>query len=240
MAESEDDSAHYGLLNGDTHGDAVPAQAAPTRSIYAMTRSEITRGIANRFVHSRTYILLYIGMAALSTTTVVLSLVDGCPGLAFYILEFIINTAMICEVGIRFVAFGRQFWKSPFNVFDLVVTAFCALTLLVIVFAGCGATSKEEEILDTLLLTVRNVLQSGHSIFSRPKPIDLRNRNLDIDLEDDDIAIDNAELGRSLLFEANEQEEQERSSQGRSLTDMPRAAQAVKDRDTEDVWAELG
>lgn len=79
----------------------------PTRSIYAMTRSEITKGIANRFVHSRTYIFLYLGMAALSATTVGLSLSDGCPGLAFYILEVIINTSMILEVAIRFVAFGR-------------------------------------------------------------------------------------------------------------------------------------
>lgn len=46
-------------------------------------------------------------MAALSVTTVALSLVDGCPGLAFYILEIVINSSMIIEVAIRFVAFGR-------------------------------------------------------------------------------------------------------------------------------------
>lgn len=97
----------------------------------------------------------------------------------------------------------QQFWKSPFNVFDLIVTTFCALTLLVLAFAGCGAASKEEEMLDTLLLIARNVLQfgrlasvmrqcvfcnlqlssianlrlshcrSGQSIFTQPKPIDL-------------------------------------------------------------------
>lgn len=78
-----------------------------TRSIYALTRKEITRGVANRFVHSRVYIFLYLGMAALSTTTVVLSLTDGCPGIAFYVLEVIINTSMILEVGIRFVALGK-------------------------------------------------------------------------------------------------------------------------------------
>ena len=72
-----------------------------------MTRKEITRGIANRFVHSRTYIILYLAMAALSVTTVVLSLKDGCPGIAFYVLEIIINTSMIAEVVVRLVAFGR-------------------------------------------------------------------------------------------------------------------------------------
>lgn len=118
-------------------------------------------------------------MAALSVTTVALSLTQGCPGLAFYILEIIINFTMIAEVGIRFVAFGRvschpstagvislfglcvcqQFWKSPYNVIDLILTAFCVITVLTIVFAGCNSGSKEEQVLDTLLLVARNVLQ---------------------------------------------------------------------------------
>ena len=55
----------------------------------------------------------------------------------------------------------QQFWKSPFNIVDLVLTMFCALTLLVLTFAGCGAGSKEEEMFDTLLLVARNVLQFG-------------------------------------------------------------------------------
>jgi len=53
------------------------------------------------------YICLYLGMAALSIATVILSLKDGCPGLAFYILEVIVNVTMILEVAVRFVAFGR-------------------------------------------------------------------------------------------------------------------------------------
>ncbi|KAG2118058.1 uncharacterized protein F5147DRAFT_669621 [Suillus discolor] len=245
------ESAESDALNDTSNGAAQPV---PTRSIYALTRKEITRGIANRFVHSHTYIFLYLSMAALSVTTVVLSLSDGCPGLSFYILEIIINTSMILEVGVRFVAFGRQFWRSPFNVLDLILTLFCAITLLVITFAGCGAGSKEEELLDTLLLIARNVLQfgrlaavmrqSGQSIFSRPKPIDISAirragySSLDYDLEDDD-QDDDPELGRPLvqdavLFDAQDDEQLTRTS------DMPRAAQAVHERDDEDVWAELG
>ena len=155
-------------------------------------------------------------MAVLSVTTVALSLGKGCPPVAFYVLEIIINSAMIIEVGIRFVAFGRvsdiftlccvclflaqQFWRSPFNVVDLILTLFCAVTLMAIALVGCGAGSKAEEVFDTLLLVARNVLQfgrlaavmrqSGQSIFTRPKPIDLsaagRSRRLDIDIDDDD------------------------------------------------------
>lgn len=80
--------------------------------MYALTRDEIAKGVANRFVHSRTYIVLYMTMAALSITTIVLSITNDCPGLAFYILEIIINTSMILEVGIRFVAFGRVRYSS--------------------------------------------------------------------------------------------------------------------------------
>jgi hypothetical protein len=61
----------------------------------------------------------------------------------------------------RWGCWGQAFWRSPFNVFDVLVTAFCSLTLLVLAFARCGTTSKEEELFDTLLLIARNVVQFG-------------------------------------------------------------------------------
>jgi hypothetical protein len=227
-----------------------PSEPIPTRSIYALTKKEIAQGIANRFVHSRAYIILYLSMTALSVTTIALSIADGCPGLAFYILEIIINTSMIVEVAIRFIAFGRQFWKSPFNIMDLIITVICAVTILVIFFAGCGSTSKEEELLDTLLLVARNVLQfvrlasvmrhSGQSIFSRPKPIDLRRSgrtNLDIDIEDDE---EDSELGRPLINDGVLFDATSRHPTSDATSPMPRAVEATRERGTEDVWAELG
>ncbi|PFH54872.1 hypothetical protein AMATHDRAFT_72639 [Amanita thiersii Skay4041] len=222
--------------------DGVP-QNAPTRSIYTLTRSEIMKGVANRFVHSRTYIFFYLGMAALSVTTVILSLTDGCPGLPFYILEVIINTAMILEVGIRFVAFGRQFWRSPFNVMDLVLTVFCALTLLVLVFARCGVGSRGEELFDTLLLIARNVLQlgrlaavmrqSGQSIFSQPKPIDINAARrggigLDIGMDSDseDEELGQPLVGDSVVFDMGVEQQRARAMEG--------------ERDSTDMWAALG
>jgi hypothetical protein len=258
MSQREDDedieASEREPLAGE-HNDSPAPPLRPTRSIHAMTRDEIRKGIANRAIHSRTYIILYLVMAALSITTVVLSIREGCPGLAFYILEVIINSAMIAEVAIRFLAFGRQFWKHPFNVFDLVVTVFCVLTLLVIVFAGCGATSKEEEIFDTLLLITRNVLQfgrlanivrqSGQSIFARPRPIDLSavrragvGLDPDLDLSDGESDGLQSPLHRNaVLFDV---EGDQRPAQRGPVSDMPRAVQGARERDEEDMWAELG
>ncbi|KAG6840913.1 hypothetical protein C0991_003255 [Blastosporella zonata] len=190
-------------------------------------------------------------MAALSVTTVILSLRDGCPGLEFFILEFIINTSMILEVAIRFVAFGRQFWKSPFNVMDLILTIFCALTLLVIMFAKCGTGSKEEEILDTLLLVTRNVLQfgrlaavmrqSGQSIFSQPKPIDISSARragfMDLDAADSDDENDvHRSLARNpLLFDIDGV-----NAEREAFTDVPRVAAASREHDSEEMWARVG
>ncbi|KAG6885268.1 hypothetical protein C0993_003958 [Termitomyces sp. T159_Od127] len=206
-------------------------------------------------------------MAALSVTTVILSLKDGCPGLAFFILEFIINVSMIIEVAIRFVAFGRvclrsfslgselimyafqQFWNSPFNVMDLILTTVCALTLLVITFAKCGAGSKEEEILDTLLLVTRNVLQfgrlaavmrqSGQSIFSQPKPIDISSARragfMDLDIESDDENEHEIPVRNPLLSDIDGV-----NAEREAFTDVPRSVGLAHERDLEETWARLG
>jgi hypothetical protein len=66
---------------------------------------------------------------------------------------------------------------------------------------------------------------------------------MDIDVDSDD---DNdEELNRPLvhnpvLFDAGSDQQPDRSERQETFTDMPRAAQGLRDRDAEDVWAELG
>ncbi|BGP15141.1 hypothetical protein JCM10213v2_003096 [Rhodosporidiobolus nylandii] len=155
------------------------------------------RGVANRFLFSGFYVFLYLSMALLSLGTVFLSATSDCPTFLFYCLEIVINTTMIAEVAIRLIAFGRQFWHSYWNALDLVITCFCAVTLVVIFFSGCSA--KGEEVFDVFLLIVRNLFQfgrlalvlrkSGKNVFARPAPIDLsaaRAYSLDLDLDDEE------------------------------------------------------
>lgn len=90
--------------------------------------------------------------------------------------------------------------------------------------------------------------RSGQSIFSRPKPIDINaarragfGMELDVESDDDDDAELNRPLVRNpILFDAQEDTPTAAAPARRPMTDMPRAAQAVRDRDAEDMWAELG
>jgi hypothetical protein len=92
----------------------------------------------------------------------------------FYILELVVNSVMIAEVGIRLVAFGKvrpgccfalglirsqSFWSSHWNTLDLVIALVSVITIAVIFAQGCSA--KGEELFDTLLLVARNLLQFG-------------------------------------------------------------------------------
>jgi len=88
------------------------------------------------------------------------------------------------------------------------------------------------------LAAERSARRSGQSIFSRPKPIDLRSGrvNLDIDIEDDD----ESELGRPLIRDGVLFDATSRNPTSDAASPMPRAVQAAQERGTEDVWAELG
>jgi hypothetical protein len=87
--------------------------------------------------------------------------------------------------------------------------------------------------------------RSGQSIFARPKPIDLSavrragvRLDMDLDLSDDEIDGLHAPLHRNpVLFDA---QENEGPSQRAPVSDMPRAVDAARERDEEDMWAGLG
>ena len=61
--------------------DALPSTDAPrsatAKSPYHLPTSERLRGVANRIMFSRYYIIFYLAMTGLSLGTVILSLLEG-------------------------------------------------------------------------------------------------------------------------------------------------------------------
>lgn len=116
------------------------------------------QGMANRFMYSQFYIILYLCLAILSLVSMILSLRDTCPTLMFIVFESVINFAMIIEVGVRLLALRRAYWNSVWNIIDTILVTLCAITLIVIA-SGCSAGERSEAIFDTVLLVIRNCIQ---------------------------------------------------------------------------------
>ena len=53
----------------------------------------------------------------------------------------------------------QLYWKSLWNIVDLVMVALCVTTLLYLMFGECSKARAREAVLDTLLLVVRNGIQ---------------------------------------------------------------------------------
>lgn len=121
MASDNVDATDFELDN-DNANSFNPLLAGPVRSQYHLPASEQLRGVANRVIFSKYYLLFYFVMMALSLTTVVLSLIatseavervaltlgkNQCPPLAWNILEVIVNFLMVMEVSTRWIAYGK-------------------------------------------------------------------------------------------------------------------------------------
>ncbi|KAG9295498.1 hypothetical protein G9A89_013527 [Geosiphon pyriformis] len=172
-------SSIFQTRNGSTAGGVTPVTQ------YSLSRAEAVHGLANRILYSRFYTWLYLGMALLSTISIILSIKEKCPSVWFIILEFIINFAMIAEVMTRFLALRQLFWKSIYNVVDITLVFLCVLTLIFIWAGGCSKGRRSEEIFDTILLVVRNLIQFGRLIIMLKKNRKNRStRNARIDFSD--------------------------------------------------------
>ncbi|KAG2173411.1 hypothetical protein INT44_008763 [Umbelopsis vinacea] len=86
------------------------------------------------------------------------SLNEVCPSPSLIALEYAINSAMVIEVCIRAVANGRAFLHSYYNAVDIILLLLCIVTL-VLITTGCSNAQRDEAIIDTVLLTLRNIVQ---------------------------------------------------------------------------------
>ncbi|TPX40104.1 hypothetical protein SeMB42_g06146 [Synchytrium endobioticum] len=165
-----------------------------------LSTSEVLNGAANRILHSSFYRGLYLVMVVLSLVSVSMSLVDPCPSGWFYVLEAVVNLTMIVEVSIRFIALGKHYWKSVWNILDLVMVALCAMTLVYLLFGECSMARATEAVLDTILLVVRNGIQFSRLVLMiRKNRRHLSSRPGNIDFESvqsaNVISPNNADIG---------------------------------------------
>ncbi|KAL0079267.1 hypothetical protein J3Q64DRAFT_1761839 [Phycomyces blakesleeanus] len=152
MPLQQDDDRMHMLADEEDQGPFL------SRTQHGLTKTEIIQGMANRFMYSRFYIILYLGLGLLSLSTIILSINETCPSPLFIVFEAIVNVAMILEVVVRLVALRRAYWKSIWNIVDTVLVILCAVTLVVLA-SGCSAGERSEAIFDTILLVIRNCFQ---------------------------------------------------------------------------------
>ncbi|KAL1920868.1 uncharacterized protein VTP21DRAFT_11503 [Calcarisporiella thermophila] len=180
----EEDRVH--ILSTDEFNPSVQSGLrATSMTQHRLTRAEALKGFANRIIYSRFYTFFYLGLAILSLISLVLSFVEHCATIWFIILEVVINTALIAEVGIRWLALGRAYWKSIYNVLDVLVVAVCAITVIVLITSDCSTESREEEMFDIVLLIIRNAVQFVRlAIMLRKNKRNIEARNATIDFTD--------------------------------------------------------
>ncbi|KAM3579941.1 hypothetical protein VKS41_007659 [Umbelopsis sp. WA50703] len=136
----------------------LPHNYYPPEPDFTWTWYDVIKNQASRFIYSRFHIVLYLILALLSLVSVILSLEEVCPSPSLIILEYAINSAMVLEVLLRILANGRAFFRSFYSAIDAILLLLCIATL-VLITTGCSNTQRDEAIIDTILLTIRNTVQ---------------------------------------------------------------------------------
>ncbi|KAH8554389.1 hypothetical protein BGW37DRAFT_484630 [Umbelopsis sp. PMI_123] len=130
----------------------------PSEEGLTWTWWDVVKNQARSFIFSRFHVFLYLVLALLSLLSLILSLNEVCPSPSLIALEYAINSAMVVEVCIQAMANGREFLRSFYSVIDIILLLLCIVTLLLI-STGCSNTQRDETIIDTVLLTLRNIVQ---------------------------------------------------------------------------------
>ncbi|TPX58891.1 hypothetical protein PhCBS80983_g02843 [Powellomyces hirtus] len=121
-------------------------------------------------------------MLLLSGACLAGTFMSPCPNTWLCLMEVVLNLGMVAEVGIRFVALGKLFWLSYWNIIDVALVPLCMITLMLILFTPCSESSRGEMEFEDLLLLFRNgvvlsrlvlVLQKNRTqLGSTPRNID--------------------------------------------------------------------
>ena len=147
---------------------SIPIPPVETQDYYTHESKEHEqfKSIARRLLYHPLFKFYYLFMGILSLVCLVLSLAQKeCPTFWFFILEFVLNVSMITEVSMRYIALEKQFWDSIFNKIDLGLALLCIITLAYIYFGPtCSSSQTTEQVLEQVLLIIRNVIAFSRSI----------------------------------------------------------------------------
>ncbi|KAI7829305.1 hypothetical protein BX661DRAFT_136637, partial [Kickxella alabastrina] len=148
-----------------------------------LSRQEILRGAANRLLYSKFYtyyygIMLFLGLISLGT-----ALIETCPSIFFIVIESIMCICMMLEIITRALAMHWSFLTTWWNYFDIIIVMFCGITLILL-SGDCSPGSNSEELLNTVMIVVRNgaqVFRLLATLRKNRRQMDARGMNVDLD-----------------------------------------------------------
>eukprot|EP01134_Creolimax_fragrantissima_P000919 CFRG0919T1 len=134
-------------------------------SFRPMSGKEKLLAAVNQFLLSRLYLLICLGIIALSVVTLVWSTMVPYPDLkVFWVMEFAIVSFMIFEVSVRIMSLGVQvFFRYWTNRLDILLTVVCTI-MLIMYSHGILTNDKDEALVEEeieLVLTIaRTAIQA--------------------------------------------------------------------------------
>ncbi|KAJ3150472.1 hypothetical protein HDU86_006645 [Geranomyces michiganensis] len=177
------DSHTTSASNDDTGLSTSSTYRPPRRPPSYSINSDLLHSFANRILHSHYWKAFYVCMLALSLACLAGTYLNPCPGPWICTMEIIVNMGMVAEVCVRFVALGKIFWLSYWNIVDLALVPLCLLTFVIILFTPCSASSRGELELEDMLLVFRNgvVLSRLASVVQKNRTqLGAQTRNIDL------------------------------------------------------------
>jgi hypothetical protein len=98
---------------------------------------------ANRLHYSRYYTWAYGVMILITLILIIWTIAthggpkSGTPLRGLYVfVDVFVNMMLVTEVMVRVIAFGKQFWRSWWNIFDMVLTVVCVILPFLILDAS--------------------------------------------------------------------------------------------------------
>ncbi|KAJ2359035.1 hypothetical protein IWW50_000123 [Coemansia erecta] len=125
-------------------------------------------------------------MFLLGLISLITAFAESCPSLFFILVESALCLCMLLEIITRFIALYHhyEFWRSWWNIFDIIIVLFCLITLVLLSTGGCSQGSNSEELFNTVLLVIRNAAQIFRlvaTVRKNSRQMDARAMNVDLD-----------------------------------------------------------